>query len=102
MDNLIHASATVSEAEREVKLWFKPNEIPTAMHACPSEKCGEYYYYKDNKLYMKREPGTVCFLVPDDIGWKSDLETLRQLSRGEAASCSLEAVVAKYLINHEG
>ena len=102
MDNLIHASATVSTAEREVKLWFKPNEIPPAMHAYPSEKSGEYYYYKDNKLYMKDEPDSICFLVPSDIAWKSDLETLRRLSRGEAASSSLESVVAKYLINQAG
>ncbi|MFC1509893.1 nucleoside-diphosphate kinase [Candidatus Omnitrophota bacterium] len=99
MDNLIHASATVDEAEREIKLWFKPNEIPPAMHAYPSEKSGEFYYYKDNKLFTKREPGSICFLVPDDITWKSDIETLRQVSRGEAVSCSLESVVAKYLIN---
>ncbi len=31
MDNLIHASATPPEAEREIKLWFKPNDIPPLM-----------------------------------------------------------------------
>ena len=31
MDNLIHASATPAEAEREIKLWFKPNDIPPLM-----------------------------------------------------------------------
>ena len=33
MDNLIHASANDSDAEREIKLWFKPNDIPPFMHA---------------------------------------------------------------------
>ena len=33
MDNLIHASATNAEAEREIKLWFRPNDIPPAMRA---------------------------------------------------------------------
>ena len=99
MDNLIHASAQVDEAEREIKLWFKPNEIPPAMHAYPSETSGEFYYYKENKLYMNNEQGSICFLVPSDIAWKSDLETLRQLNNGEAASCSLKSVVAKYLVN---
>ena len=28
MDNLIHASATNDDAEREIKLWFKPTDIP--------------------------------------------------------------------------
>ena len=27
MDNLIHASANAADAEREIKLWFKPNDI---------------------------------------------------------------------------
>ena len=102
MDNLIHASATEEEAEREIKLWFKPNEIPPAMHAYTSEKSGKYYYFKDGKLFPKREPGSVCFLVPDDLAWKSDIETLRRLSRDEAAPNSLESVVAKYLINKDG
>ncbi|GAJ02882.1 unnamed protein product, partial [marine sediment metagenome] len=31
MDNLIHASATDEEAEREIKLWFRPNDIPPTM-----------------------------------------------------------------------
>jgi nucleoside-diphosphate kinase len=99
MDNLIHASATDSEAEREIKLWFKPDDIPPLMHAYPTEVSDDHYYFKDNKLYMTREPGNICFLVPGDVAWKSDLETLRLLYQGLPAHCSLEAVVAKYLIN---
>lgn len=99
MDNLIHASATYSEAEREIKLWFKPNEIPPLMHAYPTEVSEDYYYFKDNKLFMTHEPNSICFLVPGDITWKSDQETLRQLNQGIKKSCSLEAIVSKYLIN---
>jgi len=101
MDNLIHASATVDEAEREIKLWFKPNDIPPSMQAYPTETCEEYYYIKDNKLSMQHETGSICFLAPGNIGWKADLETLRLLSKELAAQCSLESVVAKYLINEK-
>ncbi len=31
MDNLIHASANRADAEREIKLWFKPSDLPPAM-----------------------------------------------------------------------
>ena len=99
MDNLIHASANDSDAEREIKLWFRPNDIPPFMHAYPTDVSRDYYFFKDNKLYMKDEPGSVCFLVPGDTVWKSDLETLRLLQHGISAPCSLESVVAKYLIN---
>jgi nucleoside-diphosphate kinase len=99
MDNLIHASASESEAEREIKLWFKPNDIPPSMHIYPIEVSEDYFYLKDNKLSMKHEPGSICFLAQGNIAWKSDLETLRLLHKGTPAPCSLEAVVAKYLIN---
>ncbi|UCG12048.1 MAG: nucleoside-diphosphate kinase [Deltaproteobacteria bacterium] len=99
MDNLIHASATNSEAEREIKLWFKPNDIPPLMHAYPVEVSKEHYYSKDNKLYMTYEPDSICFVAPGDVVWKSDLDALRLLYQGSPAPCSLESVVAKYLIN---
>ena len=31
MDNLIHASAANDEAEREIKLWFRPGDF---LHSC--------------------------------------------------------------------
>lgn len=101
MDNLIHASANDSDAEREIKLWFKPNDIPPFMHAYPTEASKEYYYMKDHKLSMKEEPGSLCFIVPGETVWKSDLETLRLLQQGSSAPCTLETVVAKYFINEK-
>ncbi|UCF86880.1 MAG: hypothetical protein JSV71_05190 [Nitrospiraceae bacterium] len=101
MDNLIHASATDSEAEREIKLWFKPNDIPPFMHAYPTEVCDTTYYFKDNRLFMTHEPGSMCFLAPGNTAWKSDMETLRLLSQGLSAPCTLETVVVKYLINEK-
>jgi len=101
MDNLIHASANESDAEREIKLWFKPNDIPPFMRAYPTELNDAPYYFKDGQLYTTFEPGSVCLLAPSDVAWKSDLEALRLLNRGLPAPCSLGAVAAKYLINEK-
>jgi nucleoside-diphosphate kinase len=99
MDNLIHASATDSEAEREIKLWFRPVDIPPSMRAYPTVINEEHYYFKDNKLYMTHEPGSVCLLAPGDIVWKTDMDTIRMIHQGVSADFTLEAVAAKYLIN---
>jgi nucleoside-diphosphate kinase len=102
LDNLIHASANLAEAEREIKLWFKPNDIPPLMRIYPTEECDALYYFKDGQFFTIYEPGGVCLLAPGDIAWASDLEALRGLQRGEPSpKCSLESVAAKYLINED-
>ncbi len=98
MDNLIHASATVEEAEREIKLWFVPCDFPPFMRPFPAETNEEgHYYFKDGTLYTRYEPGSVCLVAPGDIVWKSDLDALH---RGTAAPFPMGAVAAKYLINY--
>ena len=99
MDNLIHASATDEEAEREIKLWFKPNEIPPFMRAYSTGQSEEMYYFKENRLLPKYESGSVCVVAPGDVMWESDLEALRLIQQGKEAPCSLQTVVAKYLLN---
>jgi len=99
MDNLVHASASDSEAEREIKLWFKPNDIMPYMHAYPTEISDEHYYFKDGRLFTRHQPESTCLLAPGDTAWQSDLEALRTLMKGEPAPCTLDAVAAKYLIN---
>jgi nucleoside-diphosphate kinase len=101
MDNLIHASASNSEAEREIKLWFRPDDIPPFMHIYSTQVNDTFYYFKDNKLGMNHEPGSVCFLTPGNVAWESDIEVLQLISQGKPAPYSLEAVVAKYLINEK-
>lgn len=101
MDNLIHASDTSESAEREIKLWFKPNDIPPLMQAYPTEQSSEFYYFKENKLYKEHKPNSFCIFAPADVAWKSDLETLRNLSKGIPTTRSLQSVVAKYLINEK-
>jgi nucleoside-diphosphate kinase len=99
LDNLIHASANTADAEREVKLWFRPVDIPPMMRLYAAEMCREHYYYKDNRLFTSYEPGSLLLLAPGDIVWKSDLEALQLLERGWTAPCSIQTVAAKYLIN---
>ncbi len=99
MDNLIHASATVSEAEREIKLWFKPSDIPPSMRVYPADISDAHYYFQDGKLLTTYEPGSTFLLAPGKVAWRSDLETLCLLASGQSAPLPLETVAAKYLIN---
>ncbi|MCL6590176.1 MAG: nucleoside-diphosphate kinase [Firmicutes bacterium] len=101
MDNLIHGSSCASDAEREVKLWFKPEDIPAAMRAFPTKISEEYYYFKADQLFTRFEAGAYCLAAPGDIMWKSDLEVLHLLAEKRPAPYSLRAVAAKYLINRE-
>lgn len=101
MDNLIHASATAAEAEREIKLWFTPHDIPPGMRAYPTEVSREYYFYKKGHgLCSDHEPGSICFLTPNAVAWKSDLELIQLLQKEMTAPSPVESVVAKYLINY--
>ena len=40
MDNLVHASASDAEAEREINFWFRPNDIMPYVRAYATETCG--------------------------------------------------------------
>lgn len=99
MDNLVHASASPAEAEREIKLWFQPTDIMPYMRVYPTEVCDAHYYFKSGRLLTEYEPGSKCLVAPGDTVWKSDLDSLRAMLTGAPASCTLDAVVAKYLIN---
>jgi nucleoside-diphosphate kinase len=99
MDNLVHASANPEDAEHEIKLWFKPNDIPPAMRAFKTKKCTEHYYFKEGTLYKKYEPGTICLLAPGDTVWASDLEALERISEDKESAVSVHSVAVKYLIN---
>jgi nucleoside-diphosphate kinase len=99
MDNLIHASATPPEAEREIKLWFKPSDIPPAMRVYATRLSERLYFFKDDKLLLDYEPGAVCMLAPGDVGWASDIEALEAIRQGQPSAVSLRSVAAKYLTN---
>ena len=99
MDNLIHASTTPADAEREIKLWFLPHDIPPLMRAYPTQTCQTHYYYKNGQLYDTYEPRSIFLLAPGDVAWKTDLDILRSHARKKAAKGSLNSVIAKYLIN---
>ncbi len=100
-DNLIHASANPEDAEREIKLWFKPTDIPPLMRIYDAEVNEEYYYFKDNAISTMYEQGSLCVFAPGDLVWKTDLAAVRLMVAGKEAPCSVNAVVAKYLINKD-
>ena len=101
-DNLIHASANPEDAEREIKLWFKPTDIPPRMRDYPTEVVEEFFYIQDDgSLTSTYTPGRFCLFCPGTLVWTSDLEAVRALVEGRPAACSLNAVVAKYLINQD-
>ncbi|MGD9109795.1 MAG: nucleoside-diphosphate kinase [Phycisphaerales bacterium] len=101
MDNLIHTSATYDEAEREIKLWFLPHDIPPLMRAYPTETCNTHYYYKDGQLYDTYVPGSLFLLAPGDVVWKTDLDILQSYAKNKPAKGRLNTVIAKYLINRD-
>ncbi|MBD3321240.1 MAG: hypothetical protein GF350_09115 [Chitinivibrionales bacterium] len=99
MENLIHASASIEEAEREIKLWFKPNDIPPLMQVYPVEESKEHFYFESSNLHTAYKAGSICLVAPGDPVWTSDMEILRKIAKNEPASDSLESVAAKYMIN---
>ena len=101
MDNLIHASANPGDAEREIKLWFRPADVPPAMHPYPTATSSEHFYFRDGKLFADYAPGRICVVAPGDLTWTTDLDALRLILKGERSALAVEAVVAKYLINEQ-
>ncbi|MHB0938874.1 MAG: nucleoside-diphosphate kinase [Armatimonadota bacterium] len=101
-DNLIHASATDEEAEREIKLWFRPNDIPPYMRIYPARQSDRHYYFLDDRLLTEYEPGSICLFAPGDEGWTSDLDALKAILQGAPSPVTLQSVAAKYLTNREG
>ena len=99
MENLLHSSANSADAELEVQLWFKPDEIPPLLRGYDTEVSDAHYYYKDGQLATAPVRGGACLAAPGDVAWKNDLAALRSLSQGQPASRSLGAVAAKYLLN---
>ena len=98
-DNLIHASANPADAEREIKLWFLPTDIPPLVRSFPTEVSNDYFYYNDNAVSSTYTKESFCFISPGDIVWKSDMKVLQQLKKGKKQDYSTNAVIAKYLIN---
>lgn len=101
MDNLIHASATDEEAEREIKLWFRPTEIPPAMRTYDTVVSKTHYYYKNGEIYTSYEQNSFCLFAPGDVAWKSDINALEMIVKGEKSPPTPQSVAAKYLINLE-
>lgn len=99
MENLIHASSNDTDAEREIKLWFKPIDIPPLLRSYPAETCKKHYYVNNGILSDSYSDDAICLVAPGDVVWKSDLDSLDALLQKKTATVSLESVSAKYLVN---
>jgi nucleoside-diphosphate kinase len=99
IENLIHASSCESDAEHEIKLWFKPNEIPSKLRVYPITTSQTSFYYSHGEISKSFKDGAICLLAPGEIAWSSDFEALTAIEAGKPSSVSLDAVVAKYLAN---
>ncbi|RPJ56704.1 MAG: nucleoside-diphosphate kinase [Dehalococcoidia bacterium] len=99
MENLIHASANPADAEREIKLWFQPSDIPPSMQAYPTEVSDDHYYYAKGALQTTYTKGGFCIVAPGNVVWKTDADALRLLVQRKPAAVSLDTIIAKYLIN---
>lgn len=99
LDNLIHASANHVDAEREIKLWFKPCDIPPRMRIYPTDVCEEHYYLRHGELCNTYEPGSLCLFTPGDVVWRSDLEMVQSYGQDASDNSKLDTVAAKYFIN---
>jgi len=98
-DNLIHASATDEEAEREIKLWFRPTDIPPSMRIYPTREIDRHFYILGDALLTDFQPGSICLVAPGDVAWETDLRALETLCTGQPTPVTLQSVAAKYLTN---
>jgi nucleoside-diphosphate kinase len=99
MDNLIHASASPQEAEREIKLWFKPNDMVPGMRHFPTSEATEHFYFLNDQVYTCHKPHSTCLIAPGDVAWNSDLEILEASVGRKNPQVPLRCVVAKYILN---
>ncbi|MFC1642819.1 nucleoside-diphosphate kinase [Myxococcota bacterium] len=99
LDNLVHASGTIPEAEREIKLWFTPTDMMPYMRTFPTAVAQEHFYLADDRIVRSYVPGAFCLAGPGALLWQSDLEALVALADGRSPNRSLPSVVAKYFIN---
>jgi nucleoside-diphosphate kinase len=101
LDNLIHASANPADAEREIKLWFMPTNIPPGLRVYDTRVSDKLYFLHQGRLGTRYVPGSFCLVAPGDTMWTSDLEVLDRSVGDEQDSLAIAAVAAKYLINED-
>jgi nucleoside-diphosphate kinase len=100
IDNLIHASAKDDEAEREIKLWFKPDEIPAEMRLCNTIISDITLYYADNKVTTEYSPNANSLIAVGNMVWESDFIALDAYLRGKPSTVPLDTIIAKYILNY--
>ena len=105
IDNAVHASEDVVEAEREIKLWFEPGDFP-AQHRFFEYIESEYHFYclkKQNgaeyELLGEQEQGSKGIIAPGTLMWKTDYENLLlHRDKKETPQVPLNSIIEKYVI----
>ena len=106
IDNAVHASGDVKEAEREIKLWFEPGDFPSQHRIFPYLESREHFYLSpdsssDNgfKVLSAYQDGSHCIIAPGNLTWKSDYEDMIFYRDGNGSpSQSLKNIIAKYTL----
>jgi nucleoside-diphosphate kinase len=102
IDNLVHASASREDAEREIKLWFKPRDICPELRAWECLVCDEHYYCdSEGFLTTTFRKSFTCLLAPGKPVWESDLILLQDIVANGGRDDRIWRVASKYLINED-
>ncbi|MGA1824827.1 MAG: nucleoside-diphosphate kinase [bacterium] len=103
IENAVHASQDVKEAEREIKLWFKPSDLPKQYRIFDYVEGEEFFYYINNEnkqpqIIGEYYKGARCIVAPGDYVWKTDYDNLKCYKNKDSnVTLSLNSIIAKYI-----
>jgi len=105
IDNAVHASENLAEAEREIKLWFEPGDFPAQHRLYEYVEAEEHFYCVKGaeegkyRILGAREPSTRGIIAPGALVWETDYNDLLLYREGHGSpSQPLNSIIAKYLI----
>lgn len=106
IDNAVHASADQKEAEREIKLWFEPGDLPKQHRHFPYVESHEHFYFlpdpssaKGFKVLSDYQKGSKCIVAPGNLVWETDyLDLCAFMNTQEHISQPIHNIIAKYTL----
>ncbi|MBN2373650.1 nucleoside-diphosphate kinase [bacterium] len=106
IDNAVHASEDIKEAEREIKLWFEPGDFPAQHRLFPYVESDEHFYFLNDlsaangfKIVSSYQKGEKCIIAPGCLVWKTDYMVICAYRDGKAdMSQSINHTIAKYTL----
>lgn len=106
IDNAVHASADVVEAEREIKLWFEPSEFPKQHRQFPYVESHDHFYLVPDKSCLEGfkilshyQEGGKCIIGPGNLVWETDYENIcNYRDKQVCPPQSITHTIAKYIL----